>query len=659
MDRHRAGIGAALKQSFTPSSNPAAFTTSPRGGLSLWVVLAWVAAIGLTLLQAHYFLYGFRLSGDDVRFEDAVLHGESAALIAGTPVDQARIGQFLLMPLLLLGSHLSSYLAFRIFYVALWYADILLFSIWTARVAKARIALPVFVAIVSLQPMIGYHMPPVGYPLELGLPLLLMFGIRLLLGATARKHASRPGMAAHAAAVVGWLLYAAAVLSSEYMMIIGVLVVALEAIGSMPGTGLSMPKHLFRRFRLDLALLALVYAAYALYRSSQPTRYDGSTMDGLGHHRDLAYTFLMHIASGTWVPFANGTALSSDAMPGVLMCMLLCAAALWLYRRPASAPGPQQAGQGLALMAGLLAAGAAFLTLLVVAASKQQRWCTLQGNCSYLDSRLSLLMLVAALAFAGVWAARQRNALRFITIAAGVAVVASAGICHAISRQQAESMRLVSAAWERARMIACHHPSIDAYSASNFIDPEHLIPMHASMDRDAFWHSYLDRVARDGLCVQQVDVASLHPSSDLVVGQTAGIHAGGDGLPLLASNWSHPEPAGVWSLGPVAVLVGHIEPSDRPLTLSLQLIAYAPAHGGTTQPVKVTVNGSEVAQWTVASDQPHAYSLSLPAAVSRAGGRIELDLEVGHPTSPQDKGQSADTRKLGVQVSSLQLQAAP
>lgn len=109
-------------------------------GFSAWRWAAWTCAALLAALQAHLFLQGYRLTGDDVLFESVVLDGGSLHYIAETVLQQGRIGQFVLMPLLLFGSHFADYLWFRFAYVLLWYVDLLLFSIWVARIARAHLA---------------------------------------------------------------------------------------------------------------------------------------------------------------------------------------------------------------------------------------------------------------------------------------------------------------------------------------------------------------------------------------------------------------------------------------------------------------------------------------------------------------------------------------
>jgi hypothetical protein len=191
----------------------------------------------------------------------------------------------------------------------------LLFSAWIAGITRARIALPVFVGIVVLQPMIGYYMPPVGYPLQLGVPLLIILGMRLSWGRVRGSESPHPSSAARMLHGLGYVFYIAAILSSEYMMIFGLIIVLVEmSATTLAPAAITLRGRLFRH-RVDIAILAAVYAAYVIYRLSQPSRYDGAVMNGMGHYRDLLYTFFMHIASGTWLPFATASALTRAALP--------------------------------------------------------------------------------------------------------------------------------------------------------------------------------------------------------------------------------------------------------------------------------------------------------------------------------------------------------
>jgi hypothetical protein len=619
--------------------------------------LAWLSAFILAALQAHFFLGGFRLTGDDVLFEDVILRGNIADYISQTAAQQARIGHYILIPLLLAGSHFSSILSFRVFYVLLWYIDILLFSVWLGRLSHSRITLLVFIGIVVLQSMIGYHMPPVGYPLQLGVPLLIILGTRLLM---VTDHPSDPASLRFAPRILrysGWLLYAAAVLSCEYMMIFGTVIVLMEATASAIDASTLDPRNRLSRYRLDIGILALAYAVYTIYRISQPSRYDGATMNGLNNYRDLLFTFFMHVASGTWIPFVKSSAPTRGALPGALLSMALCIISLMLYPRSENKK-PIRSVRSWLLLSGLLLLGITALTLPVVAAVKQQQWCMNDHNCSYLDSRLSLLMLVGATMLATLSLSHSSASFRLLRATAFATLTVSAGACYAIGWQQAQGMRIASSAWTRARMIACNKPSVDAASASNFIDSDRYIPMHPIMDRDAFWQAYMNRIAKDDDCIAQVPVAKTYPSDELVVGAIAQVRLGGSGLPFLAAGWSHPEQGGVWSIGSPAIFDVPLAPNSKPLIMALQLTAYGPAPGQ-PQSVMVSVDGVPVAQWNVDSEAPKIYSFAIPLTLSRTGGHVHVRLDIAHPTSPLQRQESTDPRELGVLLSNLQAQTSP
>ncbi|WP_426701723.1 hypothetical protein ACPPVV_01525 [Rhodanobacter sp. Col0626] len=614
---------------------------------------AWMFAICLAALQAHFFLVGFRLTGDDVLFENIILHGKIAEFITQTANEQARIGQYILVPLLLVGSHFSSSIFFRVFYVALWYIDVLLFSTWLSQLARAPIALIVFVSIVVLQPMIGYHMPPVGYPLELSVPLLVVLATRLLLAPDAAVISQKRRMKCWLVSRMAWVIYAGAVLSSEYIIIFASCIVLMEASTANIQSKSRNVIGTLRLYRGDLWIILFVYMAYLIFRWSHLSRYDGATLDGLSNHRNLLFTFAMHIASGTWLPFADTSALTRGAVVGSTFSVAFCAGAIFLQWRTKPLEATPKT-QKLWRLSGLPLLGVVALTLPVVAASKQQHWCTVDHNCSYLDSRLSLLMLVAAVTLATLPLLRFEKAFRWISVCVFFVLTISAAACYAIGREQATGMHIASSGWTRARMIACS-PGVDATSASSFIDPQHFIPMHSFMNRDAFWQSYMSRIAKGGDCLHQVAVSKVYRTSTLALGEAAQIRLGGSGLPLLVSGWSYPEVGGVWSVGSSAIIELQVPASNKAVIVALQLISYAPA-AGQSQPVSVLVDGQEAAQWMVASDVAKPYTFIVPAATLHTGGKLRIRLDIAHPISPLQRNESADPRELGVLLSSLQLQ---
>lgn len=610
---------------------------------------AWTCAALLAALQAHFFLQGYRLTGDGVLFESVVLDGGSLHYIAETALQQGRIGQFVLMPLLLFGSHFADYLWFRLAYVLLWYVDLLLFSIWVARIARAHLALPLFVALVTLQSMIGYHMPPAGYPLELGLPLLIVLATRLV--ASSERSLERTP-AAQWSVFVLYLLYPLALISSEYMMITGVVLLLVEA--GKHGVPQRPPRLLAAKYKREAMLLALVFLAYFWFRQSQSTHYDGASMDGLGHVRDLLHTFVLHVASATWLPFLDRASLESAIQPVALLASALCAIALLLHwrdgRQTASKTGDVQW-----LSSGLMLLGVVMITLPVVAARKQQLWCVANHNCSYLDSRISLLFLIGAIALALLPLQRSRKLRAYLGGMIILSLVLGNAVGYAISKQQARGMRTAAAAWARAVAIACIDPPVPVAQAVQYIDPDHFIPMHAMTDRNSFWQAYMARVAREHRCHGEPPGRPPFQVSGLVPGELLAVRLGDAGLHYLGLGWSHAEAGGVWSDGAEAVIEARLSASAQPLRLLLQLQAYSPAKD---QPQRITVeiNGSPVTHWNVSAEHAAIYTVDIPPQLATSGGQLSVRLDIEHPTSPLQRHQSSDARRLGVLLTSLELQ---
>ncbi|WP_458070458.1 hypothetical protein [Rhodanobacter sp. BL-MT-08] len=616
------------------------------------MLLVWLCAVLFAATQAHFFLYGYRLTGDDVLFENVVLHGKIADYIVQTAAQQARIGMYVLLPILLLGSQFADHLLFRVAYVALWYADILLFSFWLARVSRVKMALPVFVAIVALQPMIGYHMPPVGYPLELALPLMVLMASRLVIVRGRPVVVGSRSIGSQLLMYLTHVFYLLALISSEYMMIVGLVLVACEISTARSADAAQPLGNVLKRYRGDLISLAVVYFAYAYFRQSQASHYDGASMDGLGHLAALGKTFAMHIASGTWLPFFQTSVLAPPAVRGALAAAVLCFFALCLYERANG--GNTKLPKRSRASAVVLALGVVAITLPVVSAEKQQQWCLINHNCSYLDSRISLLFLVGSVALLIVSLAPNRVAkvsLKFFMLAT---LTVSAGLGYAVAVQQTQGMRIANSAWERARKLACAHTGLSVAQASRLIDPNHYIPMHSIMDRDMFWSDYMNRMATEQHCATPssgVPIIGNH----LPVGTAELVRADGPGSRFISTGWSHIEPSGVWSDGNNALIETILEPSGQPLRLMLVLQAYDPASHG-PQVLQVKINGVKLTSWTVAADVARAYAVDIPEQLSRSGGPLLLQLEIGHPTSPLENHQSSDPRKLGVFLSSLMLE---
>lgn len=127
---------------------------------------------------------------------------------------------------------------------------------------------------------------------------------------------------------------------------------------------------------------------------------------------------------------------------------------------------------------------------------------------------------------------------------------------------------------------------------------------------------------------------------------------GGDAY--LGGGWSPPEGWGVWSDGPQASLSFRLE--RWPAEATIQLVATAYTAGG-PQEVTFLFNGESLR--TVVFSDRRSLRVSLPVPVPLRRRDNELLVRVARPVSPRELGRSADARKLGLGLQSLELTAAP
>lgn len=618
-------------------------TTILRGrSRTFWLIfIAWTCAACLAALEAHFFLKGYRLNGDDVVFEYEIVHGEILDYIVRTASQQARVGFYVLLPLLLIGSHFSVYLWFRIIYVSLWYVDLLLFSIWFARLARTRIALPIFVGIVAMQSMIGVYMPPMGYPLELGVPLFVLLANRLFL---AKRNFLAKELCAPVSVVLSLFLsimYIVALVSSEYMMISGLFMVIAEIISRRPIDQLWKSRHWLVHYRSDILCICVVFFAYFIFRFEQTTHYQGTNLDGFNNYKNLFYVFAMHLFYGTWLPFFKLALLSSLTSFKPLLTSLLCGAALFIYWR-AQIAGPALAAVNRRAVGVVLAVWIIAITLPVVAATSRQAPCLADGTCAYIDSRISLPLMVALLAIIGLSMVRSSRTKIIFQAFAFIALTFGSGISYVIARHQAGSTTVASEAWVRARDIACIRTAVNPGALAQHIDPGNQISILFNIDRKEYWTSYVDYLATHEHC----------PGAP--IGVASAVRRNGTGEKYLVTGWSQPEPNGVWSDGSTALIGIHLSPSRLPLILDLALQAF-PSGIRQSQIVSVEVDGAKAQKWEVMAGAATPYSVDVPESLSTSGGTLMVRLDIANPISPEQLGQSSDQRRLGVFLSELEL----
>ena len=122
----------------------------------------------------------------------------------------------------------------------------------------------------------------------------------------------------------------------------------------------------------------------------------------------------------------------------------------------------------------------------------------------------------------------------------------------------------------------------------------------------------------------------------------------------LLGGWSPPEPHGVWTIGPEAMMEIELgELAREALVLDLTLHPFIPGPGK-PQLLQVSCDGQVLLTHAFADAAPRQFSLPL-RAVERSEDRLTVVFRIGSPASPASLGNSGDTRRLGVSLNVVQL----
>ena len=142
----------------------------------------------------------------------------------------------------------------------------------------------------------------------------------------------------------------------------------------------------------------------------------------------------------------------------------------------------------------------------------------------------------------------------------------------------------------------------------------------------------------------------------VALGQTVVFGVGGAEAPYLLGGWSFAEPGGRWTDAATAELrLRTGEPAGYTgLVLELRAGAFVP---GERHPVRVTAyaNDERVAVWDFADGLTRTVRAHIPAGAIDGTGSVRLRLVVDEARRPKDHGASADGRRLGLFVHSLEV----
>lgn len=630
--------------------------------------LAWTAMLVLAAIHLLLFTRGYRMSADDAGFLQTFMMGAAANLQSGSMEAHlnGRIGMFLLRPLNNVGSYLSGDYPMRLLFVAMHYANLLLFSAFASRALTARITLPLFLVLVVMHPLAFEHMPPNAYPLQNTVPFMLVLVSRIGL-MRIRASVQTPGTVAMQALLL--LLFAFGMLFSEYATIFGTALLLTEYLVKLlakPVQGL--PRRLVlitRRWtsRMDgLAVLA-VLIAYLVFRWFNPSHYDGNSPDGLLNVGRAGYTAMGHILAGTLfgqlepgMPQLGWTGVLASVVVGVLAA---CCARIAL---PRVSGLDGNAGRLL-----LIAACAAFCVVLPLAVTlKQQQWCVDAGGCGFLDSRVAFYWVgIAVLAALAMMMRGSGSGWRgkWIMPAASLLIGLVSAVNYANNARRAEQMQNISSAWQRASLIACLPGQVpqSAEALKKLIDPRGEVMFHPTTSQPDFWKQYVEWLARRQECAASEKELQRSYSKEIL-----GINALEPGHRLkfsrarnrvyLGADWS-PESWGAWSIGHRSTFSAQLPQSGRALALSIRALRHDVV--ASTQPVTIRFNGNNVASLRM-SNNAENYLITIPAPLlDEAKGVAVVEFLVADPVSPRQAGSGADTRQLGVGLIELEFKLFP
>lgn len=586
------------------------------------MLLAFVA------IQLLPFLSAFHQAADDNFWQYVTLTEldspwDLAARLARIAEDQGRIGMYPAMPLVLLGTMLPEYAWGRLLVVLCFGLTLLAFCHLFARRFRLPLTRAALLLTACILPMAAHHLPPNAYPLMLTLPLLALLAIHLRL--------ARAGELSVPAALAAGLGLFAVTMLLEYALVegFGLALLALMAARARRG----------REIRVHGAALLASAAVHFGYRLAFPSHYPGTIAEALPL-ADILRLQLLHTVNGTVFPHLT---LTIPAPEDLAPALLLLAMGAWLaaHLLPALAT---RLDARLAVWVLLACLAWAWLNTLPHAfTQKYQAWCR-NGDCTYVDSRLSALSLgiAAAIGLALLLQAVARHGparARWATLfcAACLGLLGSATFLH--NRASARVMAEKEGAFDLLRESACRMPDRMGH------DPLVLQALSRAVlwpadpggaSRATYLATYRDALPRLGLACQPIAFRPTPQRAELL-------------------GWSFRERGGRWSLGESAVMRVPVRPDT--LGAILTLSAYVPPGGA---PQRITIRDAGGRACRLSLEFTKVQRVFLPWRDAAPGSMLTLLLETPDAVSPRQAGASEDGRVLGVFLSGVKpVPAAP
>lgn len=462
-------------------------------------------------MQGWIFVAGYLTTADDIYFHNLIFDENFNLFTTANSfaINQGRVGQYISVPLVILGSAFADEIAARIIYVGLYFLLIFLTFFYLLKIANIKILLVTFtlsISLISIGPENYNHLPPVAYPLLITIPCLLIILLKLF------KLKKTIELSHNSWIVVLFysLLMLFALLMNEFAFIFGSAIFFFELIVSR--TKIAPSKIYF--LKADFLLLLISVAIYLLFRFNFPSNYDGNSPNGITNLNQIIYTTLSHIFSSTAIPFLTGWQTEVFSRPNPTLAYL---ASTYPQKIASLIFGSISAFLFFLLIRKkiqfynvndtILASVffAVYVSLPTAITLKYQDWCQ-KGHCAYIDSRLSyvgLILLITLIIIIFKNRFDVKNLISKILITFSFFLIFFITSFTYLNNQiLRDVLQDYSNAWKNAQNLVClNGGGIDF--EGNFmdsIDPKNNIRYHLNFDYKSYWINYMDNFYKRGKC---------------------------------------------------------------------------------------------------------------------------------------------------------------
>jgi hypothetical protein len=216
-----------------------------------------------------------------------------------------RLGYLATGPINVLGSLLSDNYWARLAFVLMHFGVFVLFAAYVSRVLATKVTFPLLIILLTLQGIgqVMDHMPPIRYPLQNTLPLIMLFAARLTI-----LEAESRGQTGGFTIVLARLAFLIALVLTEYTFLAGTAALACEYLarwgrrlhGNFRPVAAKVRALFDRSFLLDATIVVLAFTSYIGFRLIFPSSYPGNVIDAAESPWRIVETTIGHVHAATF-----------------------------------------------------------------------------------------------------------------------------------------------------------------------------------------------------------------------------------------------------------------------------------------------------------------------------------------------------------------------